>query len=72
MRLTTLKCMDYSWLYVSSRICGMEDRTDQADVFIQAQILLTAFVVGLEPIVSDHASVATLRTGPGQITTCDA
>ena len=45
---------------------------DQTEVLIQAQILLTAFVVGLQPIISDQTSPAIIGAGPSQIRTFDA
>jgi hypothetical protein len=45
---------------------------DQTEVLIQAQILLTAFVVGLQPIISDQTGPAILGAGPSQIRTFDA
>ena len=53
-------------------IRGLEDQGKQAELLTEAQILLTAFVLGLEPIVSDQTSSAALGTGRGQLTKFDA
>lgn len=47
-------------------IRGIEDRGDQAELLTKAQMLLTAFVLGLEPLRSDQGSAATLGIGGGK------
>jgi hypothetical protein len=42
-------------------IRGIEDRLDQAKLLTKAHILLTAFMVGLEPLDPDQASSAPPR-----------
>ena len=38
------------------------DEEDRSDMLMQAQILLTGFIVGLEELPKDHASQVVLRT----------
>ncbi len=49
-------------LWTATRLLGVvreiEDREDQAELLSKAQVLLTAFVIGLEPLGSDQANAA--------------
>ena len=54
------------------QIRGLKDQTDQAELLTKAQILLTAFVLGLEPLGSDQTSSASPRAGLDQMMTFDA
>ena len=54
-------------LWMVTRLLGeirdTEHRGDQAELLTKAQILLTAFVLGLEPLGADQASSALPRAG---------
>ena len=39
-------------------IRGLDDRADQAELLVKAHILLTAFMVGLEPVNPDQTHPA--------------
>jgi hypothetical protein len=51
---------------------GLEDRRLGAEFLTKAQILLTAFVIGLEPLGPDLAASAPVGIGRGQIARFDA
>ena len=53
-------------------IRGVEQRVDQAELLTKAQILLTAFVLGLEPLGADQTSSGSPRAGLGQVVRSDA
>lgn len=53
-------------------IRGLDSGMDEAELLTKAQILLTAFMVGLEPLGADHASSASPRAGLGQVVRFDA
>lgn len=53
-------------------IRGLEHRGDQAELLTKVQILLTAFVLGLEPLGADQASSASPIRGFGQVARFDA
>jgi hypothetical protein len=53
-------------------IRGLDDRADHADLLAKAHILLTAFMVGLEPLGPDQGSSASPRAGLGQAVRYDA
>ena len=49
----------------------IEDRGDQAELLTKAQILLTAFMVGLEPLGSDQINAAPSRAGLDRVARFD-
>jgi hypothetical protein len=53
-------------------IRGVEHRGDQAELLTKAHILLTAFMVGLEPLGPDQASSASPRAGRSPVVRFDA
>jgi hypothetical protein len=53
-------------------IRGVEQRVDQAELLTKAQILLTAFVLGLEPLGSDQTGSASPSAALGQAVRYDA
>ena len=53
-------------------IRGLENRGDQAELLTKAQILLTAFVLGLEPLHSDRTISALPSAGLGRVAAFDA
>ena len=53
-------------------IRGLENPGDQAELLTKAEILLTAFMVGLEPLGPDQASSASPRAGLRQVVRFDA
>ena len=53
-------------------IRGLENPGDQAELLTKAEILLTALMVGLEPLCPDQASSASPRAGLGQVVRFDA
>ena len=53
-------------------IRGLDGGMDQAELLTKAQILLTAFVLGLEPLDSDQVSASQARAGLGQVVRFDA
>ena len=63
-------------LWTATRLLGeirrIEHRGDQAELLTKAQILLTAFVLGLEPLGADQASSASPRAGLRQVVRFDA
>jgi hypothetical protein len=63
-------------LWTAIRFLGevreIEDPIVHDETLIHAQILLTAFVVGLEPRISDQTSSGSLRAGLGQVVWFDA
>jgi hypothetical protein len=63
-------------LWTATRLLGVvraiEDRQDQAELLTKAQVLLTAFVIGLEPVGSDQIGPASPRAGLGEIARFDA
>ncbi len=63
-------------LWTVIRILGeireIPDETGRSDVLTEAQILLTAFVLGLKPLSRDEADRTTLRTRLSEMTRFDA
>jgi hypothetical protein len=63
-------------LWAATRLLGeireLERRGDQAELLTKVQILLTAFVLGLEPLGSDQASSDSPRAGLRQVVRFDA
>ena len=57
---------------LSGTIRDIEDRRDQAELLTKAQMLLTAFVIGLEPVCSDQTNSAPPRAGIGRVVRFDA
>ena len=53
-------------------IRGLENRGDQAELLTKAQILLTAFMVGLEPLGPDQTSSGSPRAGLDPVVAFDA
>ena len=57
-------------LWTAIRMLGVirqvEDRGDRAELLTRAEILLTAFMVGLEPALPSQASLVPLRVGGDQ------
>jgi hypothetical protein len=53
-------------------IRGLEDPGDQAQLLTKAQMLLTSFVLGLEPLGPDLVSSAPMGIGHGQTARFDA
>jgi hypothetical protein len=53
-------------------IRGLDGGMDQAELLTKAQILLTAFVLGLEPLGSDQVDASQARAGLGQVVRFDA
>jgi hypothetical protein len=51
---------------------GLAQRGNQAELLSKAQILLTAFVLGLEPLGPDQASSASPRADLGRVVRFDA
>ena len=56
-------------LWAATRLLGeirdLEDPMARAELFTKAQVLLTAFVLGLEPLNSDRTISASPRAGLG-------
>ena len=50
----------------------IEDPIARDEILMRAQILLTAFVVGLEPRICDQTSSGSSRAGLGQVVAFDA
>ena len=63
-------------LRTATRLLGeirrVEDPMDQDELLTKAQILLTAFVLGLEPLGADQTSSGSPRAGLGQVVRSDA
>ena len=63
-------------LWTAIRFLGeireIEDPIAHNEILMQAQILLTAFVVGLEPRICDQTSSGSPRAGLGQVVAFDA
>ena len=63
-------------LWTAARLLGVirdvEHRGDQAELLTKAQILLTAFMVGLEPILPSQASSVALGGGRDKVARFDA
>jgi hypothetical protein len=53
-------------------IRGIEDQEDQAELLTKAQMLLTAFVLGLKLLGSDQTNAAPRGAGLGQVARYDA
>jgi hypothetical protein len=53
-------------------IRGLEDRGDREEILTKAQILLTAFLLGLEPLGSDEVSASQARAALGHVVWFDA
>ena len=56
----------------SGRSRYLEDPMARAELFTKAQVLLTAFVLGLEPLNSDPTIAASPRAGLRHIVAFDA
>ena len=56
-------------IWAATRLLGeiryLEDPMARAELFTKAQVLLTAFVLGLEPLNSDRTISASPRAGLG-------
>jgi hypothetical protein len=50
----------------------IQDPIVQSEILTNAQILLTAFVLELQPLPGDQTSSATLRADPAQMVKLDA
>ena len=50
---------------ILGEIRDLEDPMARAELFTKAQVLLTAFVLGLEPLNSDRTISASSRAGLG-------
>jgi hypothetical protein len=63
-------------LWMATRLLGeirhTEHRGDQAELLTKAQVLLTAFVIRLEPLGSDQVSSAPPRAGLGRVARFEA
>ena len=63
-------------LWTAIRFLGevreIEDPIAHNEILMHAQILLTAFVVGLEPRICDQTSSGSPRAGLGQVVAFDA
>ena len=59
-----------TWLL--GEIRGLGDRSDQAELLTKVQILLAAFMVGLEPLGPDQGISASPRAGLGHAVRYDA
>jgi hypothetical protein len=63
-------------LWAATRLLGeirdLEEPMDRAELLTKAQILLTAFMVGLEPLGPDRTISASPRAGLGRIAAFDA
>ena len=63
-------------LWTAARLLGVireiEDREDRTELLTEAQILLTAFMVGLEPLDLDQIDSAPPRPGLGRAARFDA
>jgi hypothetical protein len=63
-------------LWTATRLLGeirrVEDPMAQAELLTKAQILLTAFIAGLDPRICDQTSSATLRAGLDEMVAFDA
>ena len=63
-------------LWTAIRFLGevreIEDPNAHNEILIQTQILLTAFVVGLEPRICDQTSSGSPRAGLGRVVAFDA
>ena len=63
-------------LWMATRLLGeirhTEHRGEQAELLTKAQILLTAFVLGLEPLGADQASSASTKASLGRVARFDA
>ena len=63
-------------LWTAIRFLGevreIEDPSAHNEILIQTQILLTAFVVGLEPRICDQTSSGSPRAGLGRVVAFDA
>jgi hypothetical protein len=65
-------CSGWTATRLLGEIRSLEDRLDQADLLAKAHTLLTAFMVGLEPLGPDQASSASPRAGLRQVVRFDA
>jgi hypothetical protein len=63
-------------LWVATRLLGeirgLENQGDRTEFLTKAQILLTAFLLGLEPLGSDQTDSASPRAALGQAVRFDA
>jgi hypothetical protein len=63
-------------MWMATRLIGeirhTEHHGDQAELLTKAQTLLTAFVLGLEPLGADQTSSGSPRAGLGQVVRSDA
>ena len=63
-------------LWAATRLLGeirdLEDPMDRTELLTKAEILLTAFVLGLEPLHSDRTISALPSAGLGRVAAFDA
>jgi hypothetical protein len=63
-------------LWAATRLLGeirdLEGPMDRAELLTKAQILLTAFLLGLEPLHSDQTISPSPQAGLGQVVAFDA
>ena len=65
--------MGYGQLHdCSGKFAALKTPMAQAELLTKAQILLTAFIAGLDPRICDQTSSATLRAGLDEMVTFDA
>jgi hypothetical protein len=62
----------WSVMHCFAQIREINDPVTQSEILTNAQMLLTAFVLDLKPLVGDQTSSAPSRTSLGQIVTFDA
>jgi hypothetical protein len=62
----------WSVMHCFAQMREINDPVTQAEILTNAQVLLTAFVIDLKPLVGDQPSSAPPRTSLDQIATFDA
>jgi hypothetical protein len=62
----------WSVMHCFTQIREINDPVTQSEILTNAQVLLTAFVIDLKPLVGDQPSSALPRTSLDQIATFDA
>ena len=62
----------WSVMHCFTQIREINDPVTQSEILTNAQVLLTAFVIDLKPLVGDQPSSAPPRTSVDQIATFDA
>ena len=62
----------WSVMHCFTQIREINDPVAQSEIITNAQILLTAFVIDLKPLVGDQTNSAPPRTSLDQIVTFDA